>query len=140
MTIIDAENSIMGRLATQVAQRLNKGEKIDIINAEKMIIIGTKKNTLHKYTTRRNMQAKGNPYKGPKYPRTVEGIAKRSIEGMLPQQTQRKKNASKKLKIHKGTPKEFENKPKEKIKQAEMQTDAEYMHLHELSKALGAKP
>ena len=42
MTVIDAEGAILGRLASEVAKRVLRGEEITIVNAEKVIITGNR--------------------------------------------------------------------------------------------------
>ena len=49
MTVIDAKNLILGRMASTVAKRLLDGEEINIINAEKAIISGRKDTTFDRY-------------------------------------------------------------------------------------------
>ena len=44
MKIIDGTNAILGRLASYTAKELLKGEEIIIVNCEKIIITGNKKN------------------------------------------------------------------------------------------------
>ena len=39
MTVIDATNHVLGRLASIVAERALQGENIDIVNVEKAVII-----------------------------------------------------------------------------------------------------
>ena len=41
--VIDANELILGRLATQVAKKLLLGVEVQIINCEKAVISGTKK-------------------------------------------------------------------------------------------------
>ena len=40
VTVVDANNLILGRMATVVAKRLLQGESIIILNAEKTVISG----------------------------------------------------------------------------------------------------
>ena len=47
--IIDAENLVLGRLASFVAKQALLGENIDIINCEKAIVLGDKKEILNSY-------------------------------------------------------------------------------------------
>ena len=66
MTVIDAKDLVLGRLATAVAKRALLGESIDIVNCEKAIITGNKKTILKRYQQRRD---RGIPTKGPFFPR-----------------------------------------------------------------------
>ena len=75
--ILNAENQIMGRLATYAAKKALLGETVNIINCEKAVITGNKKQIIDRYKKRR---ARGIPRKGPFFPRTPERIMKRTIQ------------------------------------------------------------
>ena len=40
--IVDANNLVLGRMATHVAKELLKGEKVDIVNCEKVVVSGSR--------------------------------------------------------------------------------------------------
>ena len=44
VTIIDASNLLLGRLASIIAKRLLSGEEIIVVNAEKAVISGNREN------------------------------------------------------------------------------------------------
>jgi large subunit ribosomal protein L13 len=133
-TIIDANGLTLGRLSTNAAKRLIKGEEITIINSEKAIISG-KKTSLKKIYTHKREQ--GTYRKGPFFPRTPDQIVKRTIRGMIPYQKSHGRAAFKKLKCYIGIPKEFEGKKFETLKEAKKQP-VDYMTIEELSRSLGA--
>ncbi|MBI5553296.1 MAG: 50S ribosomal protein L13 [Candidatus Diapherotrites archaeon] len=139
MTIIDAQDHVFGRLASHVAKRLTNGEKIDIINADHIVLVGTQESALNKFRPRHEMRALGNPSTGPKHPRTVEGLARRAIWGMLPQRTTRFKAALANLTIHAQVPAHLKEKPAEKIQAAMAGFDRPHVYLKEISRLLGAK-
>jgi large subunit ribosomal protein L13 len=138
MTIIDADGLIMGRLASTVATKLLAGEEIDIINAEKAVISGSKYTTMREYdeTLRR-----GKPEFGPFFPKRPDRILKRTVRGMLPYKRARGRDAMSRLKIYVGVPAEFEGKESAKIAEANMDrlSSNKYLRLGDLSKKLGAK-
>jgi large subunit ribosomal protein L13 len=103
-TVIDAKDSIIGRLASIVAKRLLAGEKIVIINAEKGLISGDPGFNAKKYLQRYHMKTKSNPLKGPFYPRKPDQILKRTIRGMLPYKKSKGKEAYKRLKVFSNSP------------------------------------
>jgi len=133
-TIIDANGLTLGRLSTNAAKRLIKGEEITIINSEKAIVSGKKTSLKNFYKHKREQ---GTYRKGPFFPRTADQIVKRTIRGMIPYQTSSGKAAFKKLKCYMGIPKEFEGKKFETVKEAKKQP-VDYMTIEELSKFLGA--
>ena len=61
MTIVDASGLVLGRLASHVAKRILIGENVVIINAEKAIITGSKKNIVEKFKTSSHLTMQGDP-------------------------------------------------------------------------------
>src|SRR3989338_2100192 len=55
MKIIDGENSVLGRIASYVAKEALKGERIAIVNCEKIIISGNKKNVEESFERKRKI-------------------------------------------------------------------------------------
>ncbi len=108
MRIIDAEGAVLGRLASLVAKEVLKGEKIIIVNCEKVRITGRERKIREDFEKKRKRVGSGQ--KGPKFPRTAEKIVKRVIRGMLPDHRKgRGKEAYKKIKCFSGIPEEFKN-------------------------------
>ena len=109
ITVINAEDAIMGRLASVVAKRILLGENIIIVNAEKGLISGDPGTIAKKYLQRYHIKTKSNPLKGPFYPRKPEQIMKRTIRGMLPYRKTRGKEAYKRLKVFANFPSIFQD-------------------------------
>jgi len=139
MSIIDGSNTIVGRAASVIAKRLIEGERIEIINAEKMVMTGRKEEILKKYNTRMSLSAKGNPHKGPKYSRMPDKLVKRAVRGMLPWKKAKGKKVFKNFKAHIGVPEELEKAKTEKIESALNKLQKGFLTIEELSKSLGAK-
>lgn len=133
--IIDANGAILGRLSTNAAKHLLKGEEIAIVNSEKTIISGKKSTIKNMYKKKREI---GTYRKGPFFPRMPDMIVKRTIRGMIPYQTAHGRAAFKRLKCYIGIPKEFEGKKIEIIERAKKQP-VNYITIGELSESLGAK-
>ncbi len=133
--IIDANGAILGRLSTNAAKHLLKGEEIAIFNSEKTIISGKKSTIKNMYKKKREI---GTYRKGPFFPRMPDMIVKRTIRGMIPYQTAQGRAAFKRLKCYIGIPKEFEGKKIEIIEGAKKQP-VNYITIGELSESLGAK-
>ncbi|WP_407356871.1 50S ribosomal protein L13 [Methanolobus sp. WCC5] len=138
MTIIDAEGLILGRLASTVAKKLLAGEKIEIINAEKAVISGSKFTTLREYE---ETLVRGKPEFGPYFPKRPDRILKRTVRGMLPYKRARGRDAMSRLKVYVGIPMELSNKEAVKIEEASMDrlSSNKYLRLGDVSKKLGAK-
>ena len=138
-TVIDADNMVLGRLSTNIAKRIMKGEKIAIVNAEKAVVTGAKENIMAKYTKRRELAPKGNPEKGPKYSRMPDRMVKITIRGMLPWKSSRGKEAYKNLRVYIGVPEEFSKDKAEKVEQAKNRAEKKYVLIGDIAKGLGAK-
>ncbi len=134
-TYIDAEGAILGRIATHAAKRLLDGEDIIIVNSEKAIITGRRKEIKQRYTQKREV---GTYRKGPFFPRMPDRLVKRTIRGMIPYQKPHGRAAYKRLKCYIGIPEAAEKQKLETIKDAEKQP-VEFITVGELSKSLGAK-
>ncbi|MGM5483099.1 MAG: 50S ribosomal protein L13 [Nanobdellota archaeon] len=137
MIIINAENNILGRIATFAAKKALLGEDIRIVNSEKAIISGSKSDVLKKYRANRN---RGIPLNGPYYKRSPEQIVKRTIRGMLPYKKGKGRTAFKKILCYRGIPEEFTNKEFAQIPSADYHklTQTQTTKVEEISKELGA--
>jgi large subunit ribosomal protein L13 len=135
MKVINAENAVLGRLASKVAKILLSGEEVAIINAEEAIITGSKERIITEFKEKRKIGYR--PRKGPYWPRMPDKILKRVVRGMLPHQKPRGRDALKKLKVYIGVPKEFERANLEDI--VEKKIPDRFITLKELSISLGAK-
>jgi large subunit ribosomal protein L13 len=137
MKVINAEGLIVGRLATQIAKSLLKGDEVAIVNAEKARISGSKEAILADYREMRELTH--DMRSGPYFPRMPDQLLKRHIRGMLPYQKPRGRQAFKNLKVYIGVPKELTGHKFESVKLANKTLNCEYMTLGEISKYLGAK-
>ena len=99
--IYDGTDAIFGRLASRVAKDLLKGESVDILNCEKIIVSGDKKLLAKKILQKREMGS-GGSIKGPKYPRVADKLVKRMIRGMLPWDRAKGRDAFRKLRVYVG--------------------------------------
>ena len=115
MKIIDGQESILGRLASYAAKEALRGEEIVIVNCEKVIITGSRKDIEKDLHEKRSRY--GSSQKGPNPSKLGERMVKRTIRGMLPNhRLGRGREAWKRIKCYTGIPKEFEGKKMEKIK------------------------
>ncbi len=136
--IINAENMILGRLATFVAKEALKGEKINVINVEKAIVTGKPKDILTRYQQKYD---RGHAIAGPFFPKHPERIVKRTIRGMLPYKQEKGKKAFKNIKCYIGLPKEFEGQKAETIEKASIKNikKTKFLTIKEISKHLGSR-
>jgi len=138
--IIDGEGHILGRLASVISKKLLEGEDIVVLNAEKIVITGSKEWAYAKYKQRVDRASISNPRDlGPKYPRRPDDIFRRTVRGMLPYKKSKGRSAFKGLKAYVGIPKEFKETETSKLSQAESKNIKKGIELGEVSKLLGAK-
>lgn len=135
MKVYDAEDKILGRLASQVSSELLDGEEIRVVNSENIFIVGNKKNILDDYEKKR---ARGKQMNAPDFPRRPESIFKRTVRGMLPRDKPRGRKAFKRLCAYIGTPSELES---EEIKEPSVKGSEGKLGLTlgDVSEHLGAK-
>ena len=133
-SVINAENMVLGRLASVVAKRLLEGERIIIVNADKSLISGNQRSNVEKYQQRRKIRTKTNPLQGPFYPRQTDQIVKRTIRGMLPHRKSRGKDAYKRLLVFRDIPAALSEKVFEEIPDVKkFNPKSPYLTLSELS-------
>ncbi len=135
--IIDATNSILGRLATIVAKKALMGETVHVVNAELAVITGDPQRELASFKQARE---RGAPLVGPYYPRTPERIVKRTIRGMLPYKKPRGREAFSRIKCHVGVPEELASEKAEKIDAIDVhKTHSKFVTIKQISAQLGAR-
>ncbi|MFC7076311.1 50S ribosomal protein L13 [Haloarcula halophila] len=98
--IVDARDCIMGRVASQVAEKALDGETVAVVNAEQAVITGRENQIVEKYKKRVDI---GND-NGYFYPKRPDGILKRSIRGMLPHKRKRGQEAFENVRVYVGNP------------------------------------
>ena len=105
--IINAENLILGRLASYAAKQALNGETVEIINCEKAVLTGTRENVFAKYKAKqspRDVTHKPIVYKMP------DMLVRRTIRNMLPWKRTRGKLAYKKIFCYMGIPEGLKDK------------------------------
>lgn len=118
MKIIDAKDTVLGRLASFAAKEALRGEDVAVLNSEKAIITGNLKFIREDFEAKKTRV--GSNQQGPKVSRLPYLIVRRAIRGMLPNhRTGRGRVAIKKIRCYVGVPKEFEGKKTIKIEHNE---------------------
>lgn len=140
--VINAEGLVAGRLASAVAKRLLRGERIVIVNAEKAIIIGKRKEVIGRFKRRLTWRTYYNPEKrGPKLPKRPDLLLKRMIRGMLPWKKPRGRKAYKRLRVYIGIPPEYRKAKYEDVPEARKEfIKLETITLEELAQEIGWSP
>lgn len=112
--VIDATNSVVGRLAAYAAKQALAGKMIIILNSEKAAITGNKDSILRVYLQKRRRHGAGQ--RGPIFPSIAERILKRTISGMLPYRQERGKIALTNVMCYKGVPEKYKDSKKIEFK------------------------
>jgi large subunit ribosomal protein L13 len=133
--IVDGNNMIFGRFASQVAKKLLSGEEVHVINAEKIVIVGNPKQISGRYLVKRGIKHKGTPERSPVWPRIPHMLVKRMIRGMLPRETSRGKAALKKLRVYTGNPKNLAASGK--MENAEYDGVSKHITIQDLCRSIG---
>ncbi|MGB9959579.1 MAG: 50S ribosomal protein L13 [Candidatus Bathyarchaeales archaeon] len=134
-TVINAEGLILGRMASAIAKRLLKGEKIVVVNAEKAVISGKKKS---KIAEAKEFLEVGYPGKGPIHYKRPDRILRRTVRGMLPYKQPKGKQAYKRLKVFIGIPDELKGAKMETIEEAQAKKlTCSYFTVGEFAKEIG---
>jgi len=133
MIYVDANNQVMGRLASRVARMLLNGESVSVVNAEKAVIVGNPAVTLKTYKHKRD---RGDPFHGPFYPRSPDMIFRRVVRGMVPYKTARGGEAFKRLRVFISIPQEMKDKQFAEITGAANKGEFKSISLERLAKIL----
>jgi len=143
-TIINGEGHILGRLASIVAKRLLNGERITILNADKIVVSGDRKMVIESYKLLFEVGTLRNPYRhGVRRPRSPENIVRRAIRGMLPIDKPKGRAAYRRLKVFSGIPPEYSDKADKMIKIEDAlatRLGRKYTTLAEVAIQMGWKP
>jgi len=106
VTLVNAEDQIVGRMCSKVAKLLLNGEEVIILNAEKAVFSGKKKN---KIAEAKEFLDVGAPERGPFHYRRPDRYLRKTVRGMVPFKQPKGKNAYKRLKVFMGVPSEYKN-------------------------------
>jgi len=130
--VVDARDCILGRVASQVAERALDGERVAVVNAEAAVITGREEQVKGKYLDRRE---KGSD-RGPAYPKRPDRIFKRTIRGMVPHKRPRGRDAYENVRVYVGNPyEEAERLPDTSLDRL---SNIKFVSLGDVSESLGA--
>ncbi|CAI49510.1 50S ribosomal protein L13 [Natronomonas pharaonis DSM 2160] len=130
--VIDARDCILGRVASQVAERALDGERIAVVNAEQAVITGSEDDIMEVYRKRDEVGSD----RGPRYPKRPDRIFKRSVRGMLPYKTTRGREAFENVRIYMGNP--YEEAEVLEDTSLDRLSNIKFVSLGEVSENLGA--
>ena len=130
--VVDAQDCILGRVASQVAERTLDGERIAVVNAERAVITGSEEQLTEKFLERR---AHGSD-RGPRYPKRPDRIFKRSIRGMLPYKRPHGREALENVRVYVGNP--YDEADRLEDTSLDRLSNIRFVTLGDISESLGA--
>ncbi len=137
--VVDATDHIAGRLSSHVAKLLLEGNRVSLVNCEKIMLSGTRSNIIKEYREFLEINSIINPKHGPVHYRRPDTIITKMIRGMLPYD--RKPSgieAHKRLRTYIGSPRELKSLKKIQFEKAKIKrTASKYISIAELCRVIG---
>ena len=131
--VVDARDCILGRVASEVAQKVLAGQRVAVVNAEHAVITGNKEDTLETYQTRAEVGSDRGPY----YPKRPDRIFKRAIRGMIPYKKKHGREAFENVRVYVGNPYDEDGEVLDGTSLDRL-SNIKFISLGEISKKLGA--
>ena len=136
--VVDATDHIAGRLSSNVAKLLLKGNRVSIVNCDKIMISGARSNIISEYKEFLEINSINHWKHGPKHPRRPDTIMKRMIRGMLPREKTSGIQAHKRLRTYIGSPKEVKSFKKIRFEKAMIKkSSSNYTTMAHLGRTIG---
>jgi len=131
--VVDARDCILGRVASEVAQKALDGQRVAVVNAENTVITGNPESTMETYRKRANIGSDSGPY----YPKRPDKIFKRSIRGMLPYKEDHGREAFENVRVYLGNPYDEDGEVLDGTSLDRL-SNIKFISLGEISEKLGA--
>jgi len=136
--VVDGSDLIAGRLCSNVSKLLLKGNHVSIVNCEKIMISGKRKNIIEEYKNFLKIASIIHPKHGPFHPRRPDTIISRMVRGMLPRDKPSGQAALKRLRAFIGVPREIRTLEKIQFDNSKIRrTNAYYVSMAELGRTIG---
>ncbi len=137
--VVDATDHIAGRLASNVAKLLVKGNRVSVVNCEKIMMSGTRSNQIKEYREFLEINSIINYKHGPVHYRRPDTLMAKMIRQMLPfDRKPSGKEAHQRLRTYIGSPKEIKSLEKIQFEKAKIRKAASnYTALGELCRVVG---
>ena len=138
--VVNASNCISGRLCSKVSKLLLQGNRVSVVNAEKVMISGNKYEVIESYKKMLEVSSVTNPIHGPFHPRRPDTIITRMIRGMVPKRKPSGIQAFKRLRVYIGTPEELKNSTMKTFEDAKItKQQSFYISMGDVAKQIGWK-
>jgi large subunit ribosomal protein L13 len=138
--VVDASNCISGRLCSKVSKLLLQGNRVSVVNAEKVMVSGNKYEVIESYKKMLEVSSVTNPIHGPFHPRRPDTIITRMIRGMVPKSKPSGIQAFKRLRVYIGTPEELKNSAMKTFEDTKItRQQSFYISMADVAKQIGWK-
>lgn len=136
--VVDGTDLLAGRLSSNVAKLLLQGNHVDIVNCEKIMISGGRKNIVQNYKNFLAIASILHPEHGPYHPRRPDTMIAKMIRGMLPRKKPSGWAAHKRLRTYIGVPRTLSSSKKTSFDKAKItRSPANYTTIADLAKEVG---
>jgi len=108
--IIDANKQVLGRLASFAAKHALAGQSVIVVNAEKAVISGRRKNIVEEAKRRLKTRTLASQSTAPVHQRRPDLYVRRVVRGMLPWKKARGKAAFHRVMVYVGVPEDLADK------------------------------
>lgn len=137
--VVDGKDKVLGRVASQVAKMLLKGDKVILINADRLFISGHIADLKANYKQKFDFKDRANPEHSPYWSRRPDLFVKRVVRGMLPYKKPRGKAAFRLLRVYTGIPDEYKGSSTVKVdSKNQKQIFEDTIYVNDLMKKLGS--
>jgi large subunit ribosomal protein L13 len=140
LIVVDAANCISGRLCSKVSKLLLQGNRVSVVNAEKVMLSGNKYEIIESYKKTLEIGSVINPIHGPFHPRRPDTIITKMIRGMVPKRKSSGIQAFKKLRVYIGVPDELKNSAMQTFDDTKItRPESFYTSMSDVAKQIGWK-
>ncbi len=137
--VVDGTDHIAGRLSSYVAKLLIQGNRVSVVNCEKIMMSGTRVNQIKEYREFLEINSIINYKHGPVHYRRPDTVIAKMIRQMLPYDRKPSgKEAHQRLRTYIGSPKEIKSLEKIQFEKAKIKRSAaNYTSVGELCRVIG---
>ncbi len=140
LIVVDGTNCISGRLCSKVSKLLLQGNRVSVVNSEKVMVSGNKYEVIESYKDKLEVSSVTNPIHGPFHPRRPDTIITKMIRGMVPKRKPSGMQAFKRLRVYIGVPDELKNSTMQTFDDAKItKQQSFYISMGDVAKQIGWK-
>ena len=140
LIVVDGTNCISGRLCSKVSKLLLQGNRVSVVNSEKVMVSGNKYEVIESYKDKLEVSSVTNPIHGPFHPRRPDTIITKMIRGMVPKRKPSGIQAFKRLRVYIRVPDDLKNSTMHTFDDAKItKQQSFYISMGDVAKQIGWK-